>query len=66
MCWMAGETVCGSACEVWRIMRHEDGESSKGGTPQGTVKPSKKFPLLSPGQLRKSLKVGLLQFLVLP
>lgn len=45
MCWMAGETVCGSACEVWSILRHEAGESSKGGTPQGTVNPSKKCPL---------------------
>lgn len=37
--------VCGSACEVWCILRHEAGESSKGGTLQGTVNPSKKFPL---------------------
>lgn len=37
--------VCGSACEVWSIMRQEAGESSKDGTPRGTVNPSKKFPL---------------------
>lgn len=58
--------ACESMCEAWSVMRHEAGELSGDGTAQGTVTPSNKFPFLSSGQLRKSLKVGLIQFPVLP